>query len=401
MRLRKISSEVIGIQLTYKHTISACFVGYIVQAIVNNFAPLLFLTFQESYGIPLQQITLLITVNFSVQLAVDLLAAAFADKIGARCCLVAAHLFCAAGLSLMAVFPSVMPSSFAGLMVCVVLYAVGGGLLEVMVSPVVEACPTDNKEGTMSLLHSFYCWGQVGVVLLSTLFFTVFGKEHWQILALVWAAVPLVNTALLAFVPIKQLNENGGGMKLKELLHSWTFWTLFVMMVCAGASELAVSQWASTFAERSLGVGKTIGDLAGPMMFAVFMGTARAVYGKFAHRLDTRKFMLASSLMCVAAYLCIALVPSAAVGLIGCSICGFSVGIMWPGTFSRAAAALPTGGTMMFALLALAGDLGCSGGPSFAGFVASAAGDELRWGILAAAIFPLIMAAGSPAGNSG
>lgn len=387
-----VSYEVTIMQLTYKHTITACFAGYIVQAIVNNFAPLLFLTFQESYGIPLSQITLLITVNFVVQLAVDLLAAGLADRIGARNCLVSAHLFCVVGLGLMAILPEVLPNAFAGLLVCVILYAVGGGLLEVMVSPVVEACPTDNKEGTMSLLHSFYCWGQVGVVLLSTLFFALFGTHSWRILALIWAAVPFVNMIVFIFVPIKHLNEDGGGMKLGGLLRSGLFWTLFAMMFCAGASELAVSQWASTFAERSLGVSKTVGDLAGPMMFAVFMGTARAIYGKIAHRIDTQRFMLATSLLCAGSYLCIALVPLPAVGLIGCGICGFSVGIMWPGTFSRAAAALPAGGTMMFALLALAGDLGCSGGPTFAGLVASAAGDDLRKGILAAIIFPLIMA---------
>ena len=387
-------------KLTYKHTIAACFIGYIVQAIVNNFAPLLFLTFQKSYGIPLEQITLLITVNFVVQLAVDLLAAGLADRIGARSCLVSAHLFCTAGLALMAVLPAALPSAFAGLLISVVLYAVGGGLLEVMVSPVVEACPTDNKEGAMSLLHSFYCWGQVGVVLLSTLFFTLFGTENWRVLALIWAAVPFLNMIVFIFVPIKQLNEDGGGMKLSALLRSRMFWTLFVMMFCAGASELSVSQWASTFAERSLGVSKTVGDLAGPMMFAVFMGTARAVYGKLAGRINTQKCMLASALLCVFSYLCIALVPVPALGLIGCGICGFSVGIMWPGTFSRAASALPAGGTMMFALLALAGDLGCSGGPTFAGLIASAAGDDLKKGILAAVIFPLIMVPSASARSS-
>lgn len=387
-------------KLTYKHTITACFIGYIVQAIVNNFAPLLFLTFQKSYGIPLEQITLLITVNFVVQLAVDLLAAGLADRIGARNCLVSAHLFCTAGLALMAVLPAALPSAFSGLLISVVLYAVGGGLLEVMVSPVVEACPTDNKEGAMSLLHSFYCWGQVGVVLLSTLFFTLFGTENWRVLALIWAAVPFLNMIVFIFVPIKQLNEDGGGMKLSELLRSRRFWTLFVMMFCAGASELSVSQWASTFAERSLGVSKTVGDLAGPMMFAVFMGTARAVYGKLAGKINTQKCMFASALLCVFSYLCISLIPVPALGLIGCGICGFSVGIMWPGTFSRAASTLPAGGTMMFALLALAGDLGCSGGPTFAGLIASAAGDDLKKGILAAVIFPLIMAPSASARNS-
>lgn len=379
-------------RIDFKHTITACFGGYIVQAIVNNFAPMLFLTFQSSYDIPLSQITLLITLNFVVQLLVDLLAAGLADKLGARNCLVTANLFAALGLILMAVLPSALPNAFAGLLISVTIYAVGGGLLEVMVSPVVEACPTDNKEGTMSLLHSFYCWGQVGVVLLSTLFFTFFGIENWRVLAVIWAVVPLADLVAFIFVPIKQLNEDGESMKIGELMRSRVFWVMMVMMFCAGASELSVSQWASTLAERSLGVSKTIGDLAGPMLFAVFMGTARALYGKIADKIDTQKFMFATALLCAASYLCIALVPNSAAGLIGCGICGFSVGIMWPGTYSRAAAAIPTGGTMMFALMALAGDLGCSGGPTFAGFIAAAADDDLKAGILAAVVFPALMA---------
>lgn len=379
-------------KLDFKHTITACFGGYIVQAIVNNYAPMLFLTFQKSFDIPLSQITLLITINFVVQLLVDMAAAGFADRLGARNCLVTANLFAALGLILMAVLPSALPNAFVGLLIAVVIYAVGGGLLEVMVSPVVEACPTDNKEGTMSLLHSFYCWGQVGVVLLSTLFFTFFGIDNWRILAVIWALVPLADMIAFVFVPIKQLNEDGGGMSLKELMGTRIFWVLFVMMFCAGASELSVSQWASTLAERSLGVSKTIGDLAGPMLFAVFMGTARAVYGKIADRIDTQKYMLGTALLCVGAYLCIALVPNPVVGLVGCGVCGFSVGIMWPGTYSRAAAAIPVGGTMMFALMALAGDIGCSGGPTIAGLIAAAAGDELKAGIMAAVVFPAVMA---------
>lgn len=377
-------------KLNFKHTIAACFVGYIIQAIINNFAPLLFLTFQSSYGIPLSRITLLITFNFVIQLGVDLAAAGMADKIGTRTLMIAAHICCAAGLILMAVLPEVM-SPFGGLLIAVALYAVGGGLLEVLVSPVVEACPTDNKEKWMSLLHSFYCWGQVGVILLSTLFFSLFGIENWKILALIWAAVPVINTVIFALVPIKTLVEEGEGMKFGQLARSGLFRALFVMMLCAGACEMAVSQWASTLAESALGVSKTVGDLAGPMMFAVLMGTARALYGKFADRISIDKAMPATAALCVCSYLMIALVPSAVTALIGCGICGFSVGIMWPGTFSKSAAALPRGGTMMFALLALAGDLGCSGGPTLAGFAADAAGGNLKTGVLCGVVFPVVM----------
>lgn len=379
-------------RFTYKHTITACFIGYIVQAIINNFVPLLFITFQSSYGIGLSRITLLVTINFGAQLAVDLASIGFVDKIGYRASMIIAHLCCAAGILLLTFLPEICADAFWGLLIAVIVYAVGGGLLETLVSPVVEACPTDNKEKTMSLLHSFYCWGHVGVVLLSTVFFRLFGIENWKYLALVWALVPALNIFLFARVPIAPLIEEGQeGLGIGKLLSGKLFWILFIMMICSGASEQAVSQWASTLAEKGLGVSKTVGDLAGPMAFALLMGCARAFYGKFGDRLDLDRFMTGSCLLCVAAYLCIALVPSPVMGLSGCAVCGLSVGIMWPGSFSKASAAVKNGGTAMFALLALGGDLGCLGGPTFAGMMASAFGDDLKKGILCAAVFPIML----------
>lgn len=379
----------------YQKTINACFVAYIVQAIVNNFVPLLFLTFQSSYHIPLSQITLLVTFNFGLQLLVDLASVGFVDRIGYRASMVLAHALAAVGLALLAVLPEVLPSPFLGILLAVMVYAIGGGLLEVVVSPVVEACPSDHKEQAMSLLHSFYCWGHVAVVLLSTVFFALLGTEHWQVLACLWALIPLGNLFVFLHVPLAPLIEGGGkGMALGELARNKMFWVFLLMMLCAGASEQGVSQWASTFAEKGLGVSKTVGDLAGPMAFAVLMGTSRAVYGKYGDRLDLDRFMAGSALLCGASYLCIALVPSPVVGLVGCAVCGLSVGIMWPGTFSKAAACLPRGGTALFALMALAGDMGCSGGPTLVGMVSSALGDDLKKGILAGIVFPALLLAG-------
>lgn len=379
----------------YQNTMYACFVGYIVQAIVNNFVPLLFLTFESSYGIPLSQITMLITFNFGIQLLVDLLSAKFVDKIGYRASIVMAHIFAALGLAGLVVLPDLLPNAFAGLLIAVVIYAIGGGLIEVLISPIMESCPSENKEKAMSLLHSFYCWGHVGVVLLSTLFFWFFGIADWKILALLWVIIPVCNGILFCKVPIAPLIEEGEiGMSLWELCKNRIFWILMLMMMCAGASEQAVSQWASTFAEQGLGVSKAIGDLAGPMSFAILMGSARAFYGKFGDRIDLDKFMQASSLLCIVSYLCISLSPSPLFSLIGCSLCGLSVGIMWPGTFSKASAALRNGGTAMFALLALAGDVGCSGGPTLVGFVTGLASDDLKKGILAGIIFPILLIVG-------
>ncbi len=382
--------------LNYGYTIKACFVAYIVQAIVNNFVPLLFLIFQSTYQIPLTEITLLITFNFVIQLSVDLLAARFVDKIGYRVSIVAAHMTSALGLVLLAVLPDILPNAFAGLLLAVMVYAIGGGLLEVLVSPIVESCPTDNKETAMSMLHSFYCWGHVGVVLLSTLFFTVFGAENWQVLALLWAAVPALNCLMFLRAPIYTLLEEGDpGLSMKDLFANKMFWVIMLLMVCAGASEQAVSQWASTFAESGLKVSKTVGDLAGPMFFAVLMGTSRFFYGKYGERMDLIKFMKLSSVLCIVSYLLIALSPIPALSLVGCGLCGLSVGILWPGSFSIASQVIPRGGTVLFALLALGGDIGCSGGPTFAGMVSSAAKGDLHMGILAAVIFPLLMLLGT------
>lgn len=379
----------------YNKTITACFVGYIVQAIINNFVPLLFLTFQRTYDIPLSQITLLVTFNFGVQLLVDLLAIGFVDRIGYRVSMVMAHVLSAAGLILLTILPELFSSPFVGILISVMVYAVGGGLLEVLVSPVVEACPSDNKEKAMSMLHSFYCWGHVGVVLLSTVFFRSAGIENWKIMAVVWAVIPICNAFAFTRVPMASLMEEGeSGLSMKELFASKIFWVLLLMMVCAGASEQAVSQWASTFAEKGLEISKTAGDLAGPMAFAVLMGASRAFYGKYGDRIQLDHFMIWSSILCILSYLGIALFPSPVLSLAACAVCGLSVGIMWPGSFSKAAAALPKGGTAMFALLALGGDLGCSGGPTVVGAVSSVMGENLKMGILAAVVFPVLLLTG-------
>lgn len=379
----------------YQKTMYACFVGYIVQAIVNNFVPLLFLTFESAYHIPLRQITMLITINFGIQLLVDLLSAGFVDKIGYRVSVIIAHFFSAFGLLGLAVLPELLPSAYAGLLISVTIYAIGGGLIEVLISPIMESCPTDNKERAMSLLHSFYCWGHVGVVLLSTLFFRLFGIENWKILTYIWIMVPVVNAFIFFSTPMAPLVEEGEkGMSMIDLCKNKVFWVLMLMMLCAGASEQSVSQWASTFAERGLGVSKTLGDLAGPMAFAVLMGDARAFYGKFGDRIDLDRFMMGSGILCMMSYLCISLAPSPFLSLIGCGICGLSVGIMWPGSFSKASASIKNGGTALFALLALAGDLGCSGGPTLVGYISSLAGDDLKKGILAAIMFPVLLVTG-------
>ena len=376
----------------YQKTMYACFIGYIVQAVVNNFVPLLFVTFQKTYQISLSKITFLITINFLIQLLVDMLSAGFVDKIGYRASIILAHVCAAAGLLSLTILPELLPNAYSGILIAVAIYAVGGGLIEVLISPILEACPTDNKEQAMSLLHSFYCWGHMGVVLLSTVFFALCGIDNWKILTILWVLIPIANILLFAKVPIYSLHEEGtAGLTLGQLFRKKLFWVFFLMMLCAGASEQAVSQWASAFAEQGLGVSKTVGDLAGPMAFAMLMGISRLIYGKWGDRLNLDRFMQWSCLLCIAAYLCIVLVPVPVIGLLGCAVCGFSVGILWPGTFSKASASIKGGGTAMFALLAMAGDLGGSVGPGIVGFVTQNANDNLKVGMLAGCVFPTVL----------
>lgn len=383
-----------SIKDNYNHTLRASYVGYITQAIVNNFIPLLFLTFQSTFGITLEKITLLVTINFSIQLLVDLLSAKFIDKIGYRTAAVAAHIFAAAGVAGLGIFPDLFSDSYVGLLFCVAIYAIGGGLIEVLISPIVEACPTDKKDAAMSLLHSFYCWGSVLVILISTLFFWAFGIENWRVMALVWAVVPAVNAFFFTRVPIAMLTEGGEGMSISSLIKNRTFWLFAFIIVCAGASEQAMSQWASAFAESGLHVSKMAGDLAGPCMFAVLMGISRIFYAKFSEKMDLVKFMIGSGMLCIVSYLLAAFSPNPLLALAGCGLCGLSVGILWPGAFSLASARLPMGGTAMFALLALAGDLGCSSGPTLVGFVSNTAGGNISVGLAAAIAFPVLLIVG-------
>lgn len=381
-------------QPNYKKTLTACYFGFITQAITANFIPLLFLTFRNTYGIPLEQIALIPLVFFLTQLVVDLAATQFADRIGYRTCVVASQVLSAVGLMSLALLPQVLPTPFVGILTAVVLYAVGSGLIEVLVSPIVEACPFDNKEGVMSLLHSFYCWGSMGVIVGSTLFFVVFGVERWPILTLLWALVPLCNTYNFIRCPIRRPVEDGQSMGVRSLLKTPLFWLMILLMVCAGASEIAMAQWTSAFAEAALGVSKTVGDLTGPCLFALFMGVARVLYGKYSEKLDLTKAMLLCGILCAGCYLLAALSTLPVLGLAGCALCGLAVGIMWPGTISLSSQRCPTGGTAMFALLALAGDLGAAVSPTLVGRVSALVGGDLKTGLLVATLFPALLVVG-------
>lgn len=375
----------------YRKTKTACYLGFVTQAIAANFAPLLFLKFHNDYNISLGNIALISTCFFFTQLLVDLFCAKFVDKIGYRICIVASEVCSAAGLIGLAFLPDILPNPFTGILCSVIVYAIGSGLIEVLGSPIVEACPFENKEATMSLLHSFYCWGAVGTILISTLFFLLFGMDSWKWLAVLWALIPTCNIYNFATCPIEHLVEEGNGMGIRELFQKPLFWISVCLMICSGASELAMAQWASAYAEAALGLSKAIGDLTGPCMFAVTMGISRVIFGKYGDRIDLVKFMTGSGILCVVCYLLTSLSSNPLIGLIGCIVCGFSVGIMWPGTISISSKKFPLGGTAMFALLAMAGDLGGSIGPGIVGYITQEAGDNIRVGMSVGLVFPVIL----------
>lgn len=375
----------------YKRTLTACYLGFITQAIVANLVPLLFVIFHSDYGISLAKIALIPTVFFFTQLLVDLFCARFVDIIGYRRSVVASEVLAALGLILLAVLPELLPDAFTGILICVFLYAIGSGLIEVLVSPIVEACPFDNKESVMSLLHSFYCWGCVGVILISTVLLRIFGNENWKWVACIWAVIPIVNIYNFLTCPIEHLTDEGEGYSMGKLFTLPTFWICIVLMICAGSSELAMAQWSSAYVEATLGFTKTVGDIVGPCLFAVTMGLCRVFYGKFGEKINLIGFMIASGVLCVICYILVSFSEKPIIGLIGCIVCGASVGIMWPGTISITSKRIPLGGTAMFALLAMAGDLGGSIGPAIVGVVSQAAGDNLHAGMMVGMIFPMVL----------
>lgn len=378
--------------LTYKHTQKACCLAYMTGALVNNFAALLYVMFQKSFGISLAQIGIIMGINFAIQIVVDLIGAKYAERIGYRKCAVLAFAFASVGLILMPFLTVVMADKFSAILISICISAIGSGMLEVVISPITEALPLDEKSGAMSLLHSFYSWGSVLVIGVSALFFALFGMEKWRILTLLWALLPLTTLVIFLFVPIRTLKSSHSGFM--HVFKSRGFVIFLLLMMCSGAAEIAMSQWASYFAESGLNVSKTVGDLMGPCLFAVFMGFGRVGYALFSHKINLRSYLMISSFGCAVTYLLAALSHNPYLSLVGCALTGLFVAIAWPGVLSLASSLNPNGGTGMFAILALAGDVGCTIGPQIVVFGASKLNilsSPVHSGLLLAAVFPALM----------
>ena len=379
------------IRNNYNATIAACCVAYIIQAITVNFPPLLFLTFQKDYGVSISQIGSLVAVTFIIQIAVDMIGARYIERIGRRNCVVFAHIMAVVGFVLLGILPDIMPNPMLGIWISCFCYSFSSGLIEVLISPIVESCPTDNKESIMALLHSFYCWGSAAVVIVSVGFFALFGIENWKIMAILWILVPALNMLMFFFVPIVDIEEEEAHGGFIALMKNGFIWVAMFMMIASGASELAMGQWASAFAESGLGVSKTVGDVAGPFMFAILMGTGRVVYASLVKKIPILKYLMICSILCIVAYLMTALSSSPVIALIGCGLVGFSVGAFWPGTLSFASSKMPGASTAMFGLLAFSGDVGCSSGPAVVAYVSEFFGNNLNAGFLSVVAFPVLL----------
>ena len=376
-----------------RYTLFACYFGYISQAIINNLLPLLFVTLQNQFHLSVTQIGFMVTYNFAMQIVVDLLAAKYADRVGYRTCMVLAHIACAAGIAGLSFLPFLLSNAYAGLLICITVYAIGGGLIEALVGPIVQALPLERKESAIGILHSFYCWGHACVVVLTTLFFQIAGTERWQIVCLLWALVPAANLVLCTICPMYQLSQGEETHTFRSIFGNKLFWLFVLLMVCSGASEHAMVQWPAFFAEESLHVPKAVGDLLGPCMFALLMGITRAVYGAFGDRFPLQKILIVAGILCAGSYLLAVFSPLPLLSLIGCGFCGLCVGLMWPGVFNLCAKYC-AGSTAIFAFLAVAGDLGCSLGPSVVSTFAERLGGQLKGGLFAATIFPVLLSIG-------
>lgn len=378
-------------KLTYKHTQLACYLGYVSQAITTTFLPLLFIRLSGEFGFSLSKLTVIITITFCSEVFIDAFCPKLISKIGYRASMVFANICSFVGTAGYAVLPFLTKDPYTGFVICAVINAVGSGFDEVLVSPIVEACPTANKARAMALLHSFYCWGCAAVVIFSTLFFRFAGIENWRVLAVIWGLIPLSNIFLFCFVPIRTLEEEKGESRFGEMLKNPMFWLMCAVMICAGASELSMSQWASAFAEAGLGVSKVYGDLLGPCAFAVLMGVSRVIFSRIDDKTDISKILIVCAVLCIGAYLLSSLSASPVIALMGCCLCGFAVAPMWPGAFSMASKDIPNASTAMFAAFALAGDIGCTTGPTAVGFISSAGGNDISRGLIYSVVFPAVM----------
>ncbi len=376
----------------YKHTIRACYAGTFTMSLVSNLTPLLFVILMDSFGLTFEQVGRLTLVNFMTQIAADLVFSKPVDKWGVRPFVAGGHFLCTIGLVLFALAPMYAPhNTYIWFMVSTVLFSCGGGLLELLLSPIVQAIPGDEKARAMSMLHSFYAWGFILVVVLTTTALGVFGSANWPLIMITWAILPLATGIAFLKVPLAPQVSEEQRTRTGVLLSSAFFVVVVLGIAAGGAAEVSMSQWISAFTERALGLSKQMGDLVGVCMFALFLGIGRASYGKWGGKTDVTTLMLWGAVGSVLCFLGAALIPNPILAMACCAANGLCVSLLWPGSIVTAAARFPLAGASMFAILAAGGDVGAAFGPWAVGAVADVVPSGLRGGLLVGTIYPAIM----------
>lgn len=398
-----------NIARSYGLTKVACYIGYVVQAVVNNLLSLLFVIFNaQPYNISLEKLGSIIFINFAAQLFIDYISVFFTSRFGYKKCVVFAQATSVVGFVLLGFLPRVIEPYF-GILFSILFLAVGSGLIEVLISPIIEALPSDNKASNMSFLHSFYCWGQVLTVIGTTALVFALGNDKWFYIPFVWSIIPFINTLLFTRCDILELENNSAHSSALSLLKNKSVYKYMVFMFCAGASEITMVQWSSFFVEKGFGTEKWLGDLIGPCLFAVLMGIGRIGYGILGKKVSLERLLCYFSALCFVCYLVVALSNNGIICALGCAVCGLSVSVMWPGVISLSAEKFHSSGTAIFSLMAMLGDIGCAVGPWILGLIAEYAFDynlgrhlisalninstqsNMQLGFLICSIFPLIM----------
>ena len=386
---------------------SACYTVSVTMALVSNVPPLLFLTFREMYGISFSLLGLLVVVNFATQLGIDLVFSFFSDKFDIPKTVRTMPILTVAGLVIFSLVPTFFPNlAYAGLVVGTILCAVSSGLAEVLISPIVASLPADDPEREMSALHSVYAWGVVGVVIFSTLFLLVFGKENWNILMLIFIIVPVLSSVLYSMTDITCVESEEGSGGLLGIFKNPMLWLSFFAIFLGGAAEVTMAQWSSGYLEQALGIPKVWGDVFGVAVFALTLGIGRTMYAKIGKNIS--KILTLGGIGAVICYLTAAFTSNPIIGLIACGFTGLCTAMLWPGNLMVVAERFPTGGVFIYAMMAAGGDLGASVAPQLVGVITDLASLSpsltafasdlgltsgqlgMKLGMIIGALFPLI-----------
>lgn len=354
---------------SYQLTTISCFVGIFCQAVSSNITAILFIPLMTLYGLSYVHLGLLVGINFTTQVLVDIIASRLVDRYGFRVFVLPSDILAVIGLVLFGLTPVLFDNILTGLVFSTIIFSASCGLQEVMLSPIVNAIPHNDKGPAMALMHSFYAWGQVATIIITTLFLFFFGIENWQVIVFLWALVPLVNFFMFLAAPFPGVIHENQRMTMRDLILKPFYLVALLAIMGGAATELVMNQWSSTFSEKVLELPKVTGDILGMCGFAVFLGLGRVLYGRYGSKINMNNVLVGSAAAAVVCYIAVAISPLPAISLAACAVCGLAASLLWPGTLVITAEKYPLAGAWIFAILAAAGDIGAASGPFAAGVI--------------------------------